>query len=74
MVSDKKSRELSGILLSVVLVTLRDILLAIIGCDSACFSPAFIFARWTRGPPKPACRQPCIEDLCAQALYVQRDE
>ena len=55
MVSDKKRRKLSGISPSLLLVTLRNIVLAIIGCDSACFSPAFIFIRWARGPPKPAC-------------------
>jgi hypothetical protein len=76
VVSDKKSRELSSISLSVVLVTSRDIVLAIIGCDSACFSPAYIFTRWARGLPKPTGETilSIIKNFCMRVLYVQRDE
>ncbi len=55
VVSDKKSRKLSGILLSLIPVTSLNAILVVSGCDSAFFSPAFIFARWSRGPPKPTC-------------------
>jgi hypothetical protein len=57
------------------LVTLFNAAPAVSVCDSACFSPAFIFARWTRGPPISHWKVTLfIKDLCAQALYVQRDE
>lgn len=50
---NKIRRKLSGISLSTLLVTLRYFVLTIIGCDSDCFSPAYIFTRWARGFPKP---------------------
>jgi hypothetical protein len=55
VISDKKNRKLSGILLSLIPVTSLNAAPAVSGCDSVCFLPAFILARWSRGPPKPAC-------------------
>ncbi len=76
MVSDKKSRKLSGISLSLLVVTSRNGAPAVNGCDSACFSPAYIFTRWARGLPKPTGETilSIIKNFCMRVLYVQRDE
>ena len=62
MKPDKKSRELSGVLLSLLMVTACNAARIVTDCrnKSIRFSPAFIFARWARGPPKLVLRQPCL--------------